>query len=308
MNNNLFSNKNNFKKIGIAMIAILVLITVLSNIKFQSVTKYKEQQQSMADEYSLNGENKSGKVTEISEISESRSEEANKENIILGSDISKIESAENQSTNGGNVQNTVNNNASNIDTLGSKTDKDTLNSSTLGSDTGNDTLNNSTLGSDSNNNTDVSVTQGNSISGSENNPTSIYIEALTCYIEIRCDAISNNMGKWTNSIKDKSIVPSNGVILGTIAINFTNNSTVFDVLKKATIMNNIPMESSQGYVKSIKQIEQLDAGRGSGWLYWVNNVSPNIACSSYTVKNGDHIKWQYTCDYGTEFDKNGNLK
>ena len=278
MNNNFFSNKRNFKKIAIAIIGISVLIAVFSNIKFQSVNRYKTQQQSMVDEYNLSNEKQSDNVADNLEIIKSSAEEVDKDNIIIGSDSSQIQTVENPTINISSEK-TVGDNPSN----------------------------NSILGVESNN-MNISGSQETAIVGGEDNPTSNNIENVTCYIEIRCDSISNNIGKWTNSIKDKTIVPINGVILGKVTIIVASNSTVFDVLKKVAAINNISIEASQGYIKSINQLEQLDAGRGSGWLYWVNNVSPSVVCSSYLIKNGDNIKWQYTCEYGNEFDKNGNLK
>lgn len=277
MNNNIFSNKRNFKKIGIAIIAILVIVTALYNVKFQSVTKYKEQQQSIVDEYNLNSEEQSGSVATNSEINGNGSEEVTN----LQSDTSIIGSPQAPSTNNSNDQNTGNDNA----------------------------LNNSTLTYDSGNNAGVSETKSSSIIGGENNSPSNDIEYVTCYIEIRCDSISKNMSKWANDSKDElSIVPTNGLIMEKMEISITNKGTVLDVLRKASKINDISINESLGYIKSINQLEQMDAGRGSGWLYWVNNVSPSVTCSSYTVKNGDTIKWQYTCDYGNEFEKNGDLK
>ncbi|SEW30190.1 DUF4430 domain-containing protein [[Clostridium] fimetarium] len=281
MNNNIFSNKRNFKKIGIAIIAILVIVTALYNVKFQSVTKYKAQQQSIVDEYNLNSEKQSGSVATSSEINGNGSEEVNKDDINLQSDTSIIGGPQAPSTNNSNDQNTGNDNA----------------------------LNNSTLTDDSGNNAGVNETKSSSIIGGENNTPSNDIEYVTCYIEIRCDSISKNMSKWANESKDElSIVPTNGVIMEKMEISISNKGTVLDVLKKASKINNISINESLGYIKSINQLEQMDAGRGSGWLYWVNNVSPSVTCLSYTVKNGDTIKWQYTCDYGNEFEKNGDLK
>ena len=283
MNNNIFNNDKNFKKIGMAIIAILVIGTALYNVKLQSITKYNAQQQSIVDEYNLNSEKQSGNVTIDSGIKGdgNGSGGTNKDSVILESDTSIIESTENSSTNIGDNENIVNDNE----------------------------LDNSTLSDDSDNNTVVIETKGNSITGGENNTTSSNIDYVTCSIEIRCDTISINPNKWTNNNKNiSSIVPISGEILEKMEISVPNNSTVLDVLKNATIIKNISLNASQGYIKSINQLEQLDAGRGSGWLYWVNNVSPSVTCSSYIVKNGDKIKWQYTCDYGNEFDKNGNLK
>jgi len=283
MNNNIFIKKKNFKKIGMAIIAILVIGTVLYNVKLQSITKYNAQQQSIVDEYNLSSEKQSGNVTIDSGINGdgNGSGGTNKDSVILQSDTSIIESTENSSTNIGNNENIGNDNA----------------------------LVNGALSGNPDNNAVVNETKASSIAGGENNATTSEIENVTCYIEIRCDAISKNMSKWTNSNKDKSsIVPTNGVIMEQVKMNVTNNSTVQDVLKKATIMRSISLEANLGYIKSINQLEQLDAGRGSGWLYWVNNVSPSVTCALYTVKNGDTIKWQYTCDYGNEFKVNGDLQ
>ena len=281
MNNNLFSHKHNFKKFGMAIIVIVMMVTVLYNLKLQSVTKYKEQQQSMIDEYNLNSEQQNKNGSTDSETTENGSKEVNTDSLISQSDNSINDTVENPSTNQSSI-----NNLSNDDTLG-----------------------NSTINDNSDNNLGVVKTTDSSIISAENNTSSSDIENVTCYIEIRCDAISSNMSKWTNTKKDKKIIPEDGVIIANMEINVPDKSTVLDVLKKVTVMNSISLDAtSQGYIKSINQLQEMDAGRTSGWLYWVNNVSPSVTCSSYIVKNGDKIKWQYTCDYGNEFDKNGNLK
>jgi len=281
MNNNIFTNDKNFKKIGMAIIAILVVGTALYNVKLQSITKYNAQQQRIVDEYNLSSEKQIGNVTIDSEINGNEGEGTNKDIVILQSDTSIIEIPENPSTIIGSNENIVNDNG----------------------------FINSTLSDNSNNIAGVSEMKA-SIASGENNTSTSEVENVTCYIEIRCDAISRNPSKWTNSKKQmsSSIVPIKGVILEKMEISVKDNSTVFDVLKKATIINNIYMDASQGYIKSINQLEEFDAGKGSGWLYWVNNTSPKVACSSNIVKNGDTIKWQYFCDYGDEFDENGNLK
>jgi len=281
MNNNLFSHKHNFKKFGMAIIVIVMMVTVLYNLKLQSVTKYKEQQQSMIDEYNLNNEQQNENVSNDSETTKNGSEEENIDSLISQSDTSINDTVENPSKNQSSINNLSNENASD----------------------------NSTINNNPDNNMGVSKTTDSSIVGAENNTLSSDIDNVTCYIEIRCDAISSNMSKWTNTKKDKKIIPEDGVIIANMEINVPDKSTVLDVLKKVTVMNSISLDAtSQGYIKSINQLQEMDAGRTSGWLYWVNNVSPSVTCSSYTVKNGDKIKWQYTCESGIEFDENGNFK
>ena len=267
-----------------AIIAILVIGTVLYNVKLQSITKYNAQQQSIVDGYNLSSEKQSGNVTIDSGINGdgNGSGGTNKDSVILQSDTSIIESTENSSTNIGNNENIGNDNA----------------------------LVNGTLSGNPDNNAVVNETKASSIVGGENNATTSEITevTITCNIEIRCDTIFENMNKWTNNNKEKASIVTTNVIMKKMDIRVTNNSTVLDVLKKATIMRSISLEANLGYIKSINQLEQLDAGRGSGWLYWVNNVSPSVTCALYTVKNGDTIKWQYTCDYGNEFKVNGDLQ
>ena len=35
-------------------------------------------------------------------------------------------------------------------------------------------------------------------------------------------------------------------------------------------------------------------------MYCVNDWYPNYGCGQYVVKNGDVIKWNYTCDLGKD--------
>ena len=45
---------------------------------------------------------------------------------------------------------------------------------------------------------------------------------------------------------------------------------------------------------------EFDAGQGSGWMITHNGIFINQGASQFTVKNGDVIQWQYTCQLGKD--------
>lgn len=132
----------------------------------------------------------------------------------------------------------------------------------------------------------------------------------SCTISIVCDTILNN---WDDLDPAKgSYVPSNGVILSTVSVSFTQGETVFDVLKRACSDYGIQLEYSwtplygSYYVEGINYLYEFDCGFESGWMYKVNGWFPNYGCSSYTLNDGDSIVWCYTCK-GLGADVGGGL-
>ena len=115
--------------------------------------------------------------------------------------------------------------------------------------------------------------------------------------ENRKVAISNGKG---------DMIPSNGVIYKTKKVKFYKNESVFDVLLRETRNNKIHMEYemtpiyNSNYIEGIHNLYEFDGGELSGWMYSVNGWFPNYGCSRYRLKNGDTIKWLYTCDLGRD--------
>ena len=122
----------------------------------------------------------------------------------------------------------------------------------------------------------------------------------TCTIQIRCDSILSNM----ESLKagKERFVPSNGVVLASSAVEFRDGETGFDVLKRACSSAGIQLEYSYTpaygsyYIEGINNLYEFDCGSRSGWMYTVNGWAPNYGCSSYEMKKGDVIVWNYTCN------------
>jgi hypothetical protein len=121
----------------------------------------------------------------------------------------------------------------------------------------------------------------------------------TCTISITCKTILDNMDKVKES--KKGIVPSDGIILDTTTVTFSEGESVFDVLQRTCRERGIHMESSwtpiynSAYVEGIANLYEFDVGSQSGWMYKVNGWFPNYGCSRYALQQGDEICWMYTC-------------
>ncbi len=133
----------------------------------------------------------------------------------------------------------------------------------------------------------------------------------TCTISITCETILDNWDAWDEWDKEtadakKPLVPSDGVILRTTSVTFSEGESVFDVLQRVCRQNGIHMESSwtpmynSAYVEGINNLYEFDVSQGSGWMYSVNGWFPNYGCSRYVLQDGDSIAWRYTCDYGDD--------
>lgn len=134
---------------------------------------------------------------------------------------------------------------------------------------------------------------------SSNSGTSGSSSGKYCTIEIRCNTILNNIADLTPG--KESYVPSNGIILPTSKISFSEGETVFEVLKRACSAAGIQLEYSwtplyeSYYIEGINHLYEFDCGEQSGWMYKVNGWFPNYGCSSYELSEGDIIVWTYTC-------------
>ncbi len=136
------------------------------------------------------------------------------------------------------------------------------------------------------------------------NTTEAPKKTYSCTISIGCSTIFDNLELLKPEKKD--YVPEDGVILGTVTATFEEGDTVFEVLKSVCKDYGIQLEYSwtpmygSYYIEGIHNLYEFDCGDGSGWMYSVNGWFPNYGCSSYELKQGDVIKWLYTCDLGAD--------
>ena len=128
--------------------------------------------------------------------------------------------------------------------------------------------------------------------------------ANTCTLEIRCDTLLKNLDKLSSG--KAALVPEDGTLLAKTTVTFEAGETVFDVFRRCLREKNIHFEYVDAkaygstYIEGIGNLYEFDCGEQSGWLYFVNGISPGLGCSGYTVENGDEIVFAYTCDFGAD--------
>lgn len=134
---------------------------------------------------------------------------------------------------------------------------------------------------------------GNDAEQIENNTANTYTLSITCINAVNY-ANSHNMSL-------PAAIPSDGVILKSVTDEFNAGDSVMKVLKSTLKANGISYQiTSGGYVRSISGLAEFDCGQGSGWMYKVNGVLPNVSCKSYKLTNGDKIEFVFTCNLGND--------
>lgn len=134
-------------------------------------------------------------------------------------------------------------------------------------------------------------------------------------IAIRVDTLLNpdHYKQLQPPLQNKKYVPLNGTVLKTTKYEILNeDDTVWQILLRATREHHIQLEYEGAgsnkygsvYIEGINYLYEKDAGKLSGWMYSVNGVAPSVGCSSYKVKEGDQIVWQYTVDLGRDIGLN----
>ena len=74
---------------------------------------------------------------------------------------------------------------------------------------------------------------------------------------------------------------------------FNEGATVYDALCALGLSVNAHGSSYGTYVAGIGGLAEKEHGSTSGWMYSVNGVTPNTACSNYVLSNGDNVVWYY---------------
>ena len=72
---------------------------------------------------------------------------------------------------------------------------------------------------------------------------------------------------------------------------FNEGATAYDALCALGLSVNARGSSYGTYVAAIGGLAEKEHGSTSGWMYSVNGVAPNTACSNYVLSNGDSVVW-----------------
>lgn len=117
-------------------------------------------------------------------------------------------------------------------------------------------------------------------------------------LTIDCTAALENAEKAQVQIS----LPENGLILSEYRISVGGAATAFDALLSAARQEKIAVDHVSSplgdYVSGIGGLYEFDYGSESGWLYRVNGESPLVSMSHFSLKDGDSITIEYTCELG----------
>ena len=104
-----------------------------------------------------------------------------------------------------------------------------------------------------------------------------------------------------------------GVIVSATKVPFKAYDTIASVtlrlLKAKSISASYQGSEFSGfYLSSVGGFGEFDAGSGSGWMVTWNDWFINKGASEFAVKDGDVVKWQYTCQLGADIGDNSYYK
>ena len=137
----------------------------------------------------------------------------------------------------------------------------------------------------------------------ENNETDT-TKTYTCIFSIECTAILNNLEDLNP--EKLELIPSDGIILEQVEVEFFDGESVFDVLQRVCQENGIHLESewtpiyNSAYIKGINNLYEKDCGKLSGWQYRVDGWYPNYGCSRYKLTDGAKVEFRFSCDLGKD--------
>ena len=103
---------------------------------------------------------------------------------------------------------------------------------------------------------------------------------------------SQQPGRVTVTVSVTSSAVGNPVSSGG-TFTFIKGATPYDALCALGLSVNAHGSSYGTYVAAIGGLAEKEHGGTSGWMYSVNGVTPNTACSNYVLSNGDNVVWYY---------------
>ena len=279
----MFDKYKKYKMIAAVLFIIGLAVFLFAHLNIQSVKSYQ-------DEHKNNGyavlQNTSDSLSDTKQ--ESNKKDPNSKETITSKQTQdndlNAQSTNNTAQSLQNLQQSLSGNETNAvspEDLGNNVNPTDENSS-------NQVINPDNLNQDNLNLDDLDKTPSENITSESTSE----LQYITCSIEIRCDVAV----EFKDLIKNEGIknsIPSDGTIIKKTSYKIPAGQKVYDFLMQACVDNNILVAANNGYVTSINNLSEKAISYGSGWMYKVNGVSPNVGALSYTLKEGDTVLWYY---------------
>jgi len=80
---------------------------------------------------------------------------------------------------------------------------------------------------------------------------------------------------------------------GSATVTLNAGASVYDALVATGASVNARGSVYGMYVSAINGLAEKEHGANSGWVYSVNGIEPNTACSNYVLADGDSVAWTY---------------
>lgn len=133
----------------------------------------------------------------------------------------------------------------------------------------------------------------------DENPTDA--PSISCTLAIDATTAYDNPD-LDSAIRD--VLANSGLIMDSASISTAEGSTVTDVLRLGTRLNNISVNIQDGdygaFILGIGGLENGACGDMSYWLLKINGEFPSTGADSITLNDGDEIVWVYTCNGGED--------
>ena len=119
--------------------------------------------------------------------------------------------------------------------------------------------------------------------------------SISVTITANCfDALNKSEVIPDGIINDGYLVPENTYVL-------EKGTTVYDAIVYACKEADVVLDAQEGsyagesytYINSIAGLASGDMGSMSGWVYYVNDQSPDVSCEKYVLKDGDVVRWEF---------------
>ena len=83
-------------------------------------------------------------------------------------------------------------------------------------------------------------------------------------------------------------------VSGGTTATLAEGATAYDALMACGVSVNASNSAYGIYISSIGGLAEKEHGGTSGWHYAVNGSTPGVSCSSYTLSDGDTVRWFYS--------------